>query len=464
MTTRPGVILKALSVGLAAASVAQRSVAQCPAAAEREVLDHRRTRDVVAMDKSVLAVGLPDADDLGESSGAVVVYRNNGRNWVQEARLTASDGTRNQQFGEVVVVNRDRIVVGVPRADFDGLYDAGAAYVFHYEDGAWKEEARLTSTRPTARVYFGSTAAIKDDLLVVGVGYHQSVNIWEAVVFRHDGRQWVFEQTLDEHNYPRRHFGSTVAVSGNWIAVAATYDARSQLIYTFERDEGVWVRTNVLHVPYAAEFATSGKRLLTGGTYAPSVNPDRAFLLKKQGNGWLWEADLVHYDGRNLQDFGDAMSLGKNHAIIGASAGYLYVYARGDEGWAQSERIHRGSAGFGRSVGLSGSTLAVGDSTYTGAPAYLFELCPLPVACEQITAVKAKCDVRGESFRVETRLKSKLPRGTRVTLLIDGERSQVIPVTKRGKATARWGVSSSGVHEVTVQECPDWRVSAQCGR
>ncbi len=469
MNIDTGVVVRVISVGLVAASVAERSVGQCPAAVEREVLDHRRTQDVVAMDRSVLAVGLPDADDIGESAGALVVYRNNGRNWVQEARLTASDGSSFQRFGLVVTVNRDRVAVGVPGADPDGINNAGAVYVFHYENGAWNEEAKLISTRPKGGAYFGSTVALRGDVLVAGVGHDQVGSLREALIFRYDGEEWNLEQTLvPPVNYFNNRFGSTVAVSRTWIAVADTsIDADGRVIHIYEQVDGVWVLNGVLDIPFAAAFSTRGKRLLTGGTYS-SADPDRAILLKRQGNGWLREADLVHYDGRNIEGFGDALSLGKNYIVIGAAryqvASYAYVYARGDEGWAQSERIRRGSFGFGDSVSLSGDTLAVGNGRYSDTPTYLFELCPLPVACEQITALKAKCDSHGESFRVDTWLKSDLLRGTKVTLLLDGERSQVIPVTKRGKATARWGVSSSGDYEVSVQECPAGRVSTRCGR
>ncbi len=372
-------------VGLLTLGFADRLSAQCPPAAEREVLGHR-TYDVVGLDKSVLAVGLPYADDLGEGSGAVVVYRDNGRNWVGESRLTASDGSGLQSFGEVVVVEGERIFVGVPHADFDGIYNAGAVYVFRHEDGVWIEEAKLTSTRATGGGLFGSTVAAKHDVLVAGVGY--SGDVKEALIFRYDGAQWNLEQTLRPPvNYFNNRFGATVAVSRTWIAVADTsIDADGRVIHVYEQENGVWVLKNVLGHHLAAAFSARGKRLLSGGTHNVGIYPNSAILLKKQGNGWFQEAELVHHDGRDVKGFGNALSLGKNDIIVGAAyrdtPSYAYVYSRGDEGWTQSERIRRGDY-FGDSVALSGNTFAVGDG------GYVFELCPLHVECEQITGLNS---------------------------------------------------------------------------
>ncbi len=50
--------------------------------------------------------------------------------FVQQAKLTASDGAGDDLFGNSVGISGDTVVVGAPLADVDGKTNQGAAYVF----------------------------------------------------------------------------------------------------------------------------------------------------------------------------------------------------------------------------------------------------------------------------------------------------------------------------------------------
>ena len=81
----------------------------------------------VASLDGVIVVGSPNDDNNGGANrGAAYVFVQEGASWVEQAKLTASDGTGGDQFGAAVAMEGDVMVVGAPQA----LFVEGAAYVF----------------------------------------------------------------------------------------------------------------------------------------------------------------------------------------------------------------------------------------------------------------------------------------------------------------------------------------------
>ena len=83
----------------------------------------------VSISGDVAVLGAKYDDDNGELSGSAYVFRRNGLSWVEEAKLTASDGALNDQLGVSVSICGDVIVVGAHGDDDNGSF-SGSAYVF----------------------------------------------------------------------------------------------------------------------------------------------------------------------------------------------------------------------------------------------------------------------------------------------------------------------------------------------
>ena len=62
--------------------------------------------------------------------------------WVQEAKLTASDGSAFDRFGESVSVAGDYAIVGASLDQHNGIF-LGSAYVFKRNGAAWLEHNKL---------------------------------------------------------------------------------------------------------------------------------------------------------------------------------------------------------------------------------------------------------------------------------------------------------------------------------
>ena len=124
----------------------------------------------------------------------------------EAATLRASDGDSRDEFGLSVSVSGDIAVVGSFKDDDacprDPTCDSGSAYVFRYntDTGFWEEEAKLTSVDTNAGDRFGLRVAVDGAVAVVGADSHDSegFNAGAAYVFRYDdrSRRWKKEAKL----------------------------------------------------------------------------------------------------------------------------------------------------------------------------------------------------------------------------------------------------------------------------
>jgi len=121
-----------------------------------------------------LIVGAPGDDDHGSSSGSAYIFeRHYGGedNWGQVNKLTASDGAASDSFGCAVSVDWITAVVGACQDDDRGS-NSGSAYLFmrRYSDGTnnWVQEQKLTASDGLASDNFGEAVSINNDTIVIG--------------------------------------------------------------------------------------------------------------------------------------------------------------------------------------------------------------------------------------------------------------------------------------------------------
>jgi hypothetical protein len=92
----------------------------------------------------------------------------------ETVKLTPSDPEDGSQFGHCVSVSGDVVVVGaflddhLPTAPLDGMEDAGSAYVYRFDGIQWNEEAKLIPSDVETFDVFGWTVAVDDGTAVVG--------------------------------------------------------------------------------------------------------------------------------------------------------------------------------------------------------------------------------------------------------------------------------------------------------
>lgn len=144
-----------------------------------------------------------DGCAAGLSCGAAYVFSFNGNQWIQEAKLVAADAASSVRFGESVSIHADVILVGARGADCTAGAECGAAYVFRRDDtiSNWVQEAKLVASDAAANDQFGSSAAINGDTAVIGAPSADCLagdDCGAAYVYRFDSAnsEWVEEAKM----------------------------------------------------------------------------------------------------------------------------------------------------------------------------------------------------------------------------------------------------------------------------
>lgn len=153
----------------------------------------------------------------------------------------ASDPHEWAVFGVDVSISADgqRIVVGAELGNVGPTQFQGKAYVFQRDGSGWLEEAILTASDGASNQRFGSGVAIAGDTVLVGAYEAQA-----AYVFRRDGGEWTQRAILHgSGSTGGGWFGYRVALSGDGsIAVVGAQHSRESFgsAYVFTDAGGDW--------------------------------------------------------------------------------------------------------------------------------------------------------------------------------------------------------------------------------
>jgi hypothetical protein len=113
-------------------------------------------------------VGARWDDDRGERSGSAYVFVRSGTTWMQQQKLTASDGSPADEFGTHVFVDGDTAAVGA-NWDDDLAPQSGSVYVFVRSGTSWTQQQKLTAGYGAALDHFGSVSvSVAGDTALVG--------------------------------------------------------------------------------------------------------------------------------------------------------------------------------------------------------------------------------------------------------------------------------------------------------
>jgi hypothetical protein len=192
-------------------------------------------------------------------------------------------------------------------------------------------------------------------------------------------------------------FGGAVSLDGDTLAVGASgRNSKQGMVYVFERERmGGWmlIKEIVASDPvdedrFGKSVSVSGDVLVVGANGKDSYQ-GAAYVFERDAggtlNGWGQVQKIVASDPTGVDYFGRSVFVSGDTIAVGApyknsNQGAVYVFERGGGGgWLQAEKIIApdpvNGACFGRSVFISGDTLIVGapgENSHQGA-AYVFE-------------------------------------------------------------------------------------------
>jgi hypothetical protein len=145
--------------------------------------------------------------------GAAYVFTGSGSTWTQQAKLTASDGAPGDEFGISVALSGTTAIVGA----YGGKSFTGAAYVFTNSGSTWTQQAKLTASDGAANNDFGFSVALSGSTAVVGA-FGNSSGIGAAYMFTRSGTTWSQQAKLTASG---GGFGNSVTLSGSTALVGA---------------------------------------------------------------------------------------------------------------------------------------------------------------------------------------------------------------------------------------------------
>ena len=125
----------------------------------------------LACDGVKLAVGAWAADEGAPNAGAVYVYELAGGSWTSEQKLTSVQASTSDMFGASVAIEGDFVVVGAVQADGPEV-DTGAAVVFRRSGAEWIEAASIPGEMTDA--YMGAAVAISNGIVMLGSPFDAS--------------------------------------------------------------------------------------------------------------------------------------------------------------------------------------------------------------------------------------------------------------------------------------------------
>ena len=291
----------------------------------------------VAISGSTIVVGALGNDHAGLFSGAVYVYQWDGSKWEEKQRLVANDAAAGDRFGQAVAVANDRIVVSASRADAAGT-NSGAVYVFHPTAGTWGQQQKLVPADAAAGDALGAVhgVVISGDTIVVGAIGQDGMgqNAGAAYVYQWDGTSWNQQQKLTATDAePFDSLGKYIAISGNTMAISAEADddggSTAGAIYVFDRDaSGVWMEKAKLTANDAAAGDALGPVTIKGDRIVASA------------------------------PFDDDTA---------PNSGSVYVFERTGSTWTQRTKLNATDIGpgtvFGRSAAIYGDNVAISAPT-----------------------------------------------------------------------------------------------------
>lgn len=287
-------------------------------------------------------------------------------------KLLPSDGGELNYFGSAVAIDADVALVGTTFWD-------QSAYVFESHDGTWLEIVKLTEVTGQN---FGSVLAVSEGTLLVGVPT-DDVNIsgdGSVYAYTRIGSLWTFTQRLSPDNWGQNHyFGQALDIDGDRAVIGAPgFNYLRGTAFVFDRPDGFWEQIamllgsdSALSDQFGRAVSVSGDHALIGAPYhdAMGESSGAVYAFERQPDGsWLQVQKLVAGDAVTYAAFGSALAQSGSRAVIGAPGGSsfsAYVFDRDASGlWTQAAKLSASDGGtvtyFGDSVAIDDDLVVVG--------------------------------------------------------------------------------------------------------
>ncbi len=290
----------------------------------------------VSLDGNYLVIGAEGDNDM---KGSVYIFKYNGIEWIEEQKLTASDGETWDRFGFSLSIDDNYIIIGAMEDDDNGDR-SGSAYVFKWNGTVWIQQQKLIASDGEKNDLFGRTVSIDKDYIIIG-SYNMNDN-GTGYIFKRNDSIWVEESKLTESN-ASISFCCSVSIDEDYVIIGDCYGNNEKgSAYIFKRNDNNWTKQVELIASDGERFDRFGDNVFIDGDYvviSADFNDDgkgSAYIFKRNSSTWIEEQKLTASDGESRDYFGGSISIYGNYVVIGAvldddngeNSGSAYIFRR----------------------------------------------------------------------------------------------------------------------------------------
>ncbi len=247
------------------------------------------------------------------------------------------------------------------------------------------EVAKLTASDGATGDISGWSVSVSGDTAIVGSPHKDDDSrTWAgaAYVYVRTDTSWTQQAKLTPADVTdRKAFGESVAISGDAVVIGAPGDSDwAGAAYVFTRTGTTWTQQAKLTASDRATGDNFGEAVaMYGDTALIGAQQDQeagsAYVFTRGGTMWTQEAKLLPSDGAVGDLFGISVSVSADTAAIGAptdddiarNAGSAYIFARSGTTWTLQAKLTPSDLGegdwFGEAVSVSGDTVVIGAAS-----------------------------------------------------------------------------------------------------
>jgi hypothetical protein len=442
-------------------------------------------------------IGAFKDDDNGNESGSAYIFRRDGSNWTEEDKVTASDGAAGDYFGMFVSISGNYAIVGSPWDDDNGN-ESGSAYIYRRDGVNWIEEDKVTASDGAAGDYFGMFVSISGNYAIVGSPWDDDNGneSGSAYIIRRDGGNWIEEhKIIAGDGGVGDNFGYAVSIEGDYVIVGAYLDDNGGIdrgsAYIFRSDAGTWIEEKKITANDGADGDNFGGSVSLAGEYViigafqdddNGDNSGSAYIYKRSGSIWSEQQKLIASDAADNDLFGLAVAISGDYSIIGApfnsdfgaGSGSSYIFRRNGTAWTEQHKITAsdGAQGdtFGDAVALSGEYAIVSaeysdNSGSNRGSAYIYYNFTTDVEVESMNAISFNLNQNYPNpFNPNTTINYQIPELSFVTLKVyDVLGNEIATLINNEKVAGSYEVEfdatvlPSGIYFYRLQAVPNGR-------
>jgi hypothetical protein len=349
-------------------------------------------------------------DDNGSMSGSVYVYDATDLT-AQPTKLTAFDGVADDQFGQSMGANDDKIVIG-SRSDGGNGNNSGSVYVYDANDLS-TTPTKLTAFDGVESDFFGNAMGVSNDKIVVGATHDDDKGSNSGSLYVYDANDLSATPTkLTAFDGVEGDFFSySIGVSNDKIVVGALWDddkgSNSGSVYVYDANDLSATPTKLTAFDgiendwFARSVSIDDNKIVVGAVW----DDDKGY---NSGSVYVYDANdlsatptkLTAFDGVEHAYFGWELAVSDDNIVVADTQSSVYVYDANDLSTTPTKLSVTDSGddiSFGRDVSIVGDKILVGAPTDNGndtssGSVYVYDANDLSATPTKLTAFDGSTD------------------------------------------------------------------------